>query len=145
MSGDATGELLGSSLTRTLYLDEDMPQGAVRALVRLGYAATYARWVLPPSTSDDDHLRYTAGHRYILITRNRRDFELLHHAWRSWSKVWEVQPAPEHSGILVTPGDWDAETIAAEVDRFLRSGPMLTNALYSWTSSRGWGRRSDPP
>jgi len=112
-----------------LYLDEDMPQSAVRALDQRGHGATYARSVLPPSTSDDDHLLYAAEHGCIMVTRNRRDFELLHHAWRSWSKAWQVQPIPEHSGLLITPGDWDAERIADEVDHFLRGDPAITNAL----------------
>jgi hypothetical protein len=128
----------------TLYLDEDIPWGTVGELIQRGYEATYARSVLPSGTPDDDHIRYAAEHGYIVVTRNHDDFVLLHHAWRSWSRMWQVHPSPEHSGILITPGNWDAARIADEVDRLVQSGLALTNALYIWTPSRAWERRPGP-
>ena len=101
--------------------------------------------MLPSITKDDDHLRYAAEHGFVLLARNRRDYELLHHAWRSWSQYWRVLPVPTHAGILITPGRWNGEQIADEVARFLQAGAELTNALYVWTPLHAWRRSPDPP
>jgi hypothetical protein len=101
---DDFGGIANSSAFPSLYLDEDLPRDAVDEFAYFGYEAIYARTVLPSSTPDDDHLRYATEHGSIMVTRNRRDFVLLHHTWLSWSRMWGVSPLPEHPGILITPG-----------------------------------------
>lgn len=90
---------------------------------------------------DDEQLLTAASLRRTLITHDRRDFELLHDAWRRWSAAWQIDPP--HFGILVIPQgeSWSSAQAAGEVNRFLASGVPLANELYRWTEERGWVRR----
>lgn len=97
---------------------------------------------------DNDQLLFAARHSAVLITRDREDFRTLHYAWLSWAREWNVTPRPQHGGILIVPDQWTIQRTVAEIDRFIRSGPILVNRLYIWEdqpSASGWVRQPDPP
>ena len=79
-----------------------------------------------------------AQREWLLITHNRKDFTLLHLAWRRWSREWAVNP--QHHGILILPQTVAHPNVALEVHRFLRRGLPLQNELYDWQPPDGWVR-----
>jgi len=52
---------------------------------------------------DDDQLLFAARQSAVLITRDRDDFRTLHYAWLTWAREWNVNPFPNHAGILIVP------------------------------------------
>lgn len=119
----------------SFYLDHDVPAAIRLALQAFGRDAITSRDLHTERANDAEQLFTAAHHGRILITHNRRDFELLHHAWRLWSAP--ITPA----GILVIQqGRWSAAEAAEELHDFVGSGQMLTNELYGWSPSRGWVR-----
>ncbi len=81
------------------FLDNDFPLGVGDELQRLGHSVESARSTNREDRHDEDQLLYAATAGRILITHNRRDFLLLHDAWRRWTRAWTVERA--HAGILV--------------------------------------------
>ena len=74
-----------------------------------------------------------------VVTHNRKDFRLLHDAWRDWSAAWGV--VAQHSGILIV-AEVPAPVLAEELDRFLAGGPTVENQLYEWGRISGWRQRA---
>jgi hypothetical protein len=123
------------------YLDHDVARDIGRQLTARGHPARTAHELGLERGRDDEHLLLAAQQRWILVTHNRKDFTLLHAAWRRWFVAYGVVPLPEHAGILVIRQKvWLADEAAVEISRFVQSGVVLANELYEWTPSRGWVR-----
>ncbi len=74
------------------------------------------------------HLLTAARASRILVTRNWRDFRLLHRAWRDWGVPLG------HAGILIIPQPpfWSFRQAAAElqvIGQQVDAGATLTNEL----------------
>lgn len=84
-------------------------------------------------------LLHAADHDLIVVTHNRRDFELLHFAWTRWGLVWTVQP--NHSGILVLPQQWPVARAVHELTS-AANDLDLRNNLFRFDHEHGWYVRS---
>ncbi|HVC33640.1 MAG TPA: DUF5615 family PIN-like protein [Chloroflexota bacterium] len=118
-----------------LYTDHDFalevsifPRGA-------GHIAIAAHDLKREEAGDDEQLLTAAQHAWTLVTHNRKDFTLLHNAWRRWARAWGVVPV--HAGILVLPRG-SPSSLAERVSVLFESNPPLTNALYTWKTGVGW-------
>ena len=125
-----------------LYIDHNVSRETSARLRQYGHAVLETRERGAVRAKDDEQLLIAASENWVLITHNRKDFELLHDAWRRWSTAWQVAPA--HAGILLLPQEapWTPEVLATEINRFLLSGIALTTELYRLKASGTWERRS---
>ena len=117
------------------YLDEDAPEALAPLLAALGHAVATTRTEGRKGKPDYDQLWHATLHGWILVTLNRKDFVLLHGAWRHWDVT------RQHAGILVAPHvpSSNLAGLAATID-VLVSDPAieLSNALYVWAARAGW-------
>lgn len=124
------------------YLDHNVSAEIANVLRETDHTAVTADELGLDDITDDAHLLIAAERREIFVTHNRKDFELLHDAWRRWSRAWGV--ARSHAGILIVAQldrSWWAR-VAAELAAFVESDPMLSNALYKWSPASGWRPRA---
>ena len=121
------------------YLDDNIAIDLARELRSWGHTATTARDQGLDGADDDEHLLVAAQRGWTLLTNNRKDFILLHGAWRRWASAWQV-PA-RHAGILILRQEWPPRQAAKEVDSFIKTGGPLGNQLYVWYPSSGWVSR----
>ena len=127
-----------------IYTDNDVPLRVAPLLRARGHDVTTTRDLGRTAARDDDQLLLAAQRGWTLVTHNRRDYELLHDAWRRWFSAFGI--VEMHAGILVLPQkpQLSAEQIAQEVDALLTSGAPLANELYRWQRLGGWLRRPVP-
>lgn len=64
------------------FLDNDFPLGAGDELQQLGHNVESVRSTNPEHCHDEDQLLYAATSNRILVTHNRRDYLMLHDAWK---------------------------------------------------------------
>ena len=69
------------------YLDNDVSLRLAPLLRSVGHRVTTTRELGLSAASDDAQLLTAARNGWILITHNRRDFMMLHDAWRTWPRV----------------------------------------------------------
>jgi hypothetical protein len=125
-----------------ILLDENMPVRLVDALGRLGIDAISVN--TDHKGLDDPSLLLTANTLdRVFVTHNTADFRLLHTAWQTWSKAWDVRECPIHSGMLLihSATGYDPERMALTIESLPRSGAMqesLRNHLWIWTVKTGW-------
>lgn len=120
------------------YTDNDVPVALADRLRAEGHDATATRDMHLQRADDDAQLSLAAQRGWILVTHNRKDFRLLHDAWRRWGRDWGV--TPRHPGILIVP-QRSAEELIALVRDFLTLALPLENELYEWSPAAGWSRR----
>lgn len=126
------------------YLDEDVSFRIMPGLVARGHDVVAAKRHLPPGTSDHEQLSTAVRLHRTMIIHNRRDFLLLHCAWRDRFPEWGAGPPPAHPGILCLPqhpalhAPAAAEIVHAFVDRDDGELPFLTNRFVRWVPNRGW-------
>jgi predicted nuclease of predicted toxin-antitoxin system len=72
------------------YLDENVSDRMGEALERRGHDVLITRNLRSVGVDDARQLANAARLGRLLVTHNRRDFVLLHRAWRRWSHDWEV-------------------------------------------------------
>lgn len=127
-----------------LYVDHNVAGGITDQLRARSHNVVAARELGLERAKDDAHLLLAAQQGRTLISHNRRDFEMLHDAWRRWAIAWQVEP--EHAGILIIPqrSPWLYDQVAQEVGSFLASGQPLANELYWWSVGHGWVRQPLP-
>jgi hypothetical protein len=126
----------------SIYADNDVAVQLAPLLRARGHSVTTALAFGRATALDDEQLLIAAEHGWTLVTHNRKDFELLHDAWRRWSGAWRV--AATHAGILVVPQrpQWTIGQMVQELDAFFAAGYVLTNELYRWQQAfSGWVRR----
>jgi Domain of unknown function (DUF5615) len=124
------------------YFDHNISVEIAELLRLSGHVAVTADELGLSRATDDVHLLVAADRGAILVTHNRKDFELLHDAWRRWSAAWGV--APVHGGILILAQlnpTW-VPRMAQAIASFIESNPALATALYTWHPVRGWQPRA---
>lgn len=131
------------------YLDEDVTEKLVAALMALGLHAVSTRQVGRKGASDFMQLLFAAQEDRVLVTHNARHFEELHGAWLAWSAEWNASAAARHHGILVIeqgPGHGGGMPVAqlVAIVRALAAWPLpTTNRLFAWNATKGL--REVPP
>jgi len=130
------------------HIDEDLNPQLATQLIAMGYDAVTARQLQMLHAPDGAHLLAAALHGRILVTRNRKDFLLLHDAWNRWMAAWlawqsgytpEGAPLPlfRHAGILIIPQVWQPVQAATEIDAFVQQHPAILGELFLW-QPQGW-------
>jgi hypothetical protein len=120
------------------YIDNDVPLSLVDELAALGHRATHTRNLQAFRANDADQLLTAAQYAWTLVSHNKEDFHLLHHAWQVWSGAWGVAPA--HAGILILP-QVKAPDLARLLDQFARQHHFpLQNEMHEYNLTRGWER-----
>lgn len=128
----------------TIYADHDAPANALIAeLHRFGHTVHTSRQMNRFQDRDDQQLAFAARRGWILLTRNAKDFGLLHQAWLSWAIEWGVSPPPQHAGILVIPQNPPRPfpDLASAIHQVLTTLPPvpLPNSIHLWDSqTRTW-------
>lgn len=121
-----------------LLVDENLATRIPEDLRQLGLQATNVQDAGLLKVVDEDLLLYMSQHGWTFVTGDR-DFISLHGAWCKWASAWNVQPPPEHAGILlIEQQKLPVDQIGAHLHQFLQTNPQLVNALYRWTAQDGW-------
>ena len=123
------------------YLGHDVSLGLSSLLRAAGHDSRIAQEAGLARASDEVHLLFAAQQDRVLLTHNRKDYVLLHDAWRHWPSAWGVL-APPHAGILVLDHRPERE-LAVAIDAFLAAVSLPpANALYWWRYRYGWQHQS---
>lgn len=122
----------------SFYTDHNVDIELAVLLRAAGHEARTTRDRSRETAKDGAQLLLTAARGWTLITQNRKDFELLHDAWRIWTAAWSVDW--RHAGILVLPQPRPAEECMVLLSAFLAEGRPLTNEHYLWRPATGWRR-----
>ena len=122
------------------YLDHNVAVELAAILPGLGHTVSTADELGLAAADDDEHLLLASQRGWIFVTNNKKDFTLLHKAWRRWAASWGV--SPHHSGILIMPQEAPGlllrSDVARAIDDLVHSGIPLANECYQWRPSRGW-------
>jgi hypothetical protein len=123
-----------------LYSDRDIGRGVSLGLRALGHTVITTEELGLDTATDDVQFLTALQRQRVLLTHNRKDFRLLHDAWRNWTNYWGI--AQPHAGIVVPIQGWQPEREIAEIDALLRQIESFENELYTWERDvRGWVRR----
>lgn len=122
-----------------LYADHNISRVTKQLLRAARFAVHDTAGIGGARARDDAQLLIAAERSLVLLTHNRKDFELLHDAWLRWG----VQQ--QHAGILIPPQEWPPQRCAAAIASFLAAAPELANHLYTFDKGRGWVLREPPP
>lgn len=76
----------------TFYLDEDIDLVLAPAMQRLGLDVTTTSGTGRRGSSDPDQLAFATGEGRVIVTRNRRDFVILHRL--------AIERGQRHAGIV---------------------------------------------
>jgi hypothetical protein len=82
-----------------LHLDNNVSLLLAQILRDAGHSVAAARDLGLAAATDDTQLLVAAQSGRILVTHNRKDFMLLHDAWRTWPRAFGLA-LPAHPGIL---------------------------------------------
>ena len=126
-----------------LYLDSDVSIRLAPLLRAAGHDAATTEELGQRGATDDEQLLTAVRETRTVVTHNRKDFLLLHDAWRRWpAAVGAVFPS--HPGILVLDHRLDPE-LAPVLAAFLAAAPPAPAAgeLYWWRVGSGWHRRGE--
>jgi uncharacterized protein (DUF433 family) len=124
-----------------LYSDRDIGFGTVVASRSLGHTVVTTRDLRFEYVTDDVQLLTAVSCSRIPVTQNRRDYVLLHRAWRSRADSFHIPLL--HSGILVVPQQtWPFPLEAAIIDWFIRTVPPLANEMYVCDRDGRWSSAS---
>ena len=124
----------------SFYTDHNVDLELAALLRAAGYEAWTTRDLARETAKDGAQLLLAAERGWTLVTQNRKDFELLHDAWRVWTAAWAV--ASQHAGILVLPQPRPADECMALLSALLDADPPLMNELHLWRPATGWQRRA---
>jgi hypothetical protein len=125
------------------YFDHNMHKSAAGLMRSRGHEATSALELGTDTAKDDAHLLIAVRRAAILVTHNRKDFELLSDAWKRWTQAWQLDRP--HNGVLVLPQPMVPPQIVDLLERFVTEDLLARNQFYEWKPSHGWTRRSEPP
>jgi hypothetical protein len=124
------------------HLDSDVSLRLVPLLQNAGHTVATARDPAHASATDDAQFLAAVQNGRLLVTHNRRDFALLHGAWRTWPAAFGLA-LPTHPGILALdhgpPG-----RICEAIEEILASTAPSTrsNEMFWWRARGGWDRRT---
>lgn len=122
----------------SIYLDNDISLRLAPWLQGAGHDIAAARDLGLEQADDNTQLLTAVRSARLLVTHNRRDFILLHEAWRRWPPALGLV-LPPHPGILVL--DQAApEDLALAINSLLSVHTVgtLRGELFWWRSARGW-------
>jgi hypothetical protein len=131
------------------YIDHDVAVALAPVLRVFGHEATLTDDLGLTQASDGRQLLTAAEHDWVLVTHNRRDFIVLHDAWRCWTAAWRVQL--DHAGIVVVPRSvrgetWLPVTIAQRLNELVGSDEFSAGQLFTWSrEARVWEGRTREP
>ena len=83
------------------YLDHNVAVELGDLLRRLGHTVRTAAELGLAAAADDEHLLLASQQGWIFVTNNKKDFTLLHGAWKRWATAWGV--TAQQFGILTMP------------------------------------------
>lgn len=113
-----------------IYLDDDLDSNALIGLLRQGgHEVISPRATGTRGVADEEHLRFAADHRLVLLTANAEDFIDLHLEWTEQHR--------DHHGILIVyrennpARDMTFGQIARAVTECEQSHLPLANAFYN--------------
>lgn len=113
----------------TVYLDECVYLRTAQSLAARGIAVITAHAANMISVSDEEQLRFSTAHGWILLSINTRDFIQAHRMFQR--NGWE------HAGIITIPETFrpDRLTIRAAMtlDWIAAEFPDPRNRLFRWT------------
>jgi hypothetical protein len=121
-----------------LYLDNDVSLRLAPLLRAAGHRVTTTRELGLTAAPDDAQLLTAAQQGWTLATSNRRDFRLLHSAWRTWGTASGLA-LPPHPGILILDPAPPADQFQA-LEALLAgsSRATLEDELCWWHRAEGW-------
>jgi hypothetical protein len=124
-----------------LYLDHNVSLRAVPAILADGHDVVSTHDLGAALRPDDAQLLFAAQDGRIVVTLDRHDLTMLHDAWLSWPRAYDLA-LPPHSGILVVDST-NADNLARTIVAFLAasSSEQLANGLFWWHHLDGWRRR----
>jgi hypothetical protein len=123
-----------------LYADRDIGRGVSLGLRALGHTVLMTEELGLDTATDDVQFLAAQRYRRIMLTHNRKDFRLLHNAWRGWTTYWGI--TQRHAGIVVPLQGWQPEREIAVIDTLLRQIESFENELYTWERDvQAWVRR----
>jgi hypothetical protein len=124
-----------------IYLDNDVAFPLATLLRSRGHEVTTTLDLGRTQARDHLQLLIAAHNSWLFVTHNRRDFILLHDAWRLWSEYWQI--APRHGGIAIVPQSqqWTIREMSRHLDILLAGGYPLANEIYQWQEQGNWTRR----
>ena len=120
-------------------LDEDTPVRLETLLIDRGHSAIHIDTLGRKSAPDPRNFHDAAAQNLTLVTFNRRDYELLHDAWQTWTHERGVRW--QHAGILILSQvqGMPPEQYADLINTLVREpGTDLDTALYNWDAATGW-------
>src|SRR5262245_59716247 len=91
------------------------------------------------SDAPDDKILFEAARLgRVVLTHDEEDFLLLDRAWRRWSSGWNVQPLPQHAGILLLPTIKVTLRgyVSQEIHHLLIARPSLANEVHAWQQTQ---------
>lgn len=120
--------------------DENVSERTADILGDLEHDVLTTRQNRNQGIDDARQLARAARSGRLFVAYNRRDFLLLHRAWRLWSHEWGVAGQAHHAGILLLPQPpiLAADQAAHLLDRFVRDWGVVTNRLFAWSLRDGW-------
>jgi len=123
-----------------LYLDNDVSLRLAPLLRAAGHRVTTTRELGLAAATDDVQLLIAARRSWVLVTSNRRDFRLLHDAWRTWPEAFGMV-LPAHPGILVLEHAPAAEQFQA-LEALVTEAPasVVEGEFFWWRRTEGWRR-----
>ena len=113
-----------------VYLDDDLDSNLLISLLRnSGHEVVSPRAVGTRGAPDEEHLRYAAGNRLVLMSANAGDFVQLDREW--------AENHADHSGILIVyrennpARDMSFREIAEAVGVMEESGIPIANTCQN--------------
>ncbi len=127
------------------YIDEDVARAVAVALFDRGHYMVSTDEMGLKGQSDSKQLRWATSERRILVTCNRRDFELLHEALVVWMVPERAPDTLIHAGILAIPnvGGRVAHNQADAIDEFIVAVSDARNHLFRLHSNGTWTQWDD--
>jgi hypothetical protein len=120
--------------------DENVSEDTAHALSELGHDVLTTRQAGNKGLDDVRQLTLAVRLGRIFVTYNRRDFLLLHRAWRLWSHEWGVSGHARHNRILilVQPPRLAPDRAAFLLDRFVADQGAIANHVFAWQPAGEW-------
>jgi Domain of unknown function (DUF5615) len=120
-----------------LYLDEDVPLPLAIALRMLGYDVFAPKELRGRRISDARQMDHAVSLGRIMVTRNAKDFRLIHETLTLWAARWDLLDRRRHYGILIVP-EASVAALSQAIDEFAQSMPIPDNRLFVWDRRIGW-------
>lgn len=115
------------------YLDEDTPESLAQTLLDYDHTVATTTSANRKGSKDYEQLWFAAAQGAILLTLNRKDYTLLHGAWKHWGVD---RP---HAGIIILHA-MDAielRPIAEDIDTFVRN-PLTYFPMQTIAGETSW-------